>query len=139
MGRLRRPFLFPDGQLRARSVSVKPKVFAYAGCDTCRNALKFLRNHGVEFELAPIRERPPSVGELKRMLMIYGGDLRKLFNTSGADYKALNLKDKLPKLSVEAALEMLSLNGNLVKRPFLLTEKAGVVGFKSEEWENLFL
>ena len=135
---MRRPFLFPDRHSRARSVGVKPKVYVYYGCSTSRHALKFLRERGIEFQSAPIRAQSPSVGELKRMLMIYGGDLRKLFNTSGADYKALNLKDKLPKLSVEAALEMLSLNGNLVKRPFLLTEKAGVVGFKPGEWENLF-
>ena len=78
------------------------------------------------------------VAELKRMLTIYGGDLRKLFNTSGSDYRDLKLTEKLPGLSAEAALEMLARNGNLVKRPFLLTDKAGLVGFKPEEWMKLF-
>lgn len=117
---------------------MKTKVYAYAGCGTCRNALKFLRELGVDFQLVPIREQPPTIIELKRMLAIYGSDLRKLFNTSGSDYKQLKMKKNLPTLSVEAALEMLSCNGNLVKRPFLLKDKVGLVGFKPEEWEKLF-
>lgn len=117
---------------------MKPKVYAYAGCGTCRSALRFLREHGVEFQLLPVREQPPTVTELKRMLAIYGGDLRRLFNTSGTDYRQLNLKEKLPKMSVDAAIELLSHNGNLVKRPFLLSGKTGLTGFKAEEWQKLF-
>jgi len=100
--------------------------------------MKFLTEKGIEFQEVPIREQPPTKTELKRMLEVYGGDLRKLFNTSGLDYKALNMKDKLPTLPVEDALALLSQNGNLVKRPFLLTDKAGLVGFKEEEWQGAF-
>ena len=100
--------------------------------------MKFLEAKGVEFQEVPIREQPPTKAELKRMLEIYGGDLRKLFNTSGMDYKALNMKEKLPTLSVEEALKLLNGNGNLVKRPFALTAKAGLVGFKEEEWGKVF-
>ena len=34
-------------------------------------------------------------------------------------------------------IALLSRNGNLVKRPFLLTEAGGAVGFRQEEWERL--
>jgi arsenate reductase (glutaredoxin) len=113
------------------------KIYSYKGCGTCRNALKYLDAKGVRYELLPIREQPPTVAELEKMLAIYDGDLRKLFNTSGQDYKALNMKEKLPKLSVKEALALLSKNGNLVKRPFVLTAKGGVVGFKPDEWKGL--
>ncbi len=117
---------------------MKPKVYTYRGCDTCRKAIKFLTAQAVEFQEIPIREQPPTKAELKRMLEICGGDLRKLFNTSGMDYKALNLKDKLPTLSADEALSLLNQNGNLVKRPFLLTDKTGLVGFKEDEWAKVF-
>lgn len=100
--------------------------------------MKFLEGKKVEFQEVAIREQPPTKAELKRMLEIYGGDLRKLFNTSGMDYKAMNMKEKLPTLSVEEALKLLSENGNLVKRPFALTDKAGLVGFKEEDWGKVF-
>ena len=71
------------------------------------------------------------------MLTALGGELRRLFNTSGQDYKTLKMKDKLPKLTTDAALDLLSTRGNLVKRPFLLTSNGGVTGFKADEWKDL--
>jgi len=113
------------------------RVYAYANCDTCRQALKFLTAKKVAPEVIPIREQPPTVAELRAMLGHVGGDLRKLFNTAGRDYRALDMKTRLPKLKVDEALALLAGNGNLVKRPFALTKKAGVVGFREEEWEQL--
>ncbi len=113
------------------------KFYEYKGCDTCRRAKKFLEARGLAFDALPIREQPPTPAELKRMLAIYGGDLRRLFNTSGGDYKAMKLAERLPKLTVDEALALLAANGNLVKRPFLLTDTSGLVGFKQPEWEQL--
>ena len=113
------------------------RVYAYQGCDTCRKALKFLAERGVAHEVIAIREQPPTIPELRRMLAHVGGDVRRLFNTSGGDYKAMNLKETLPKLPVDEALALLSAHGNLVKRPFAMGEKSGVVGFRLPEWEAL--
>ena len=110
------------------------RVYAYDKCSTCRGALKFLAARGIQPEVIPIRERPPTKAELKTMLGYLGGELRRLFNTSGQDYKTLSMKDKLPTMSEAEAFDLLSKNGNLVKRPFLLTKNAGAVGFKEEEW-----
>ena len=113
------------------------RIYAYKGCDTCRKALRFLAEKGVAHEVIAISEQPPTVAELRRMLGYVGGDLRRLFNTSGGDYKALGMKDRLPTMSEAAALELLSKNGNLVKRPFALGTKAGAAGFKPDEWKAL--
>lgn len=113
------------------------RVYAYEKCSTCRNALKFLAARGVKAEVIPIRERPPTKVELKRMLNLMGGELRRLFNTSGADYKALGMKDRLPGMSESEAIDLLSQNGNLVKRPFLLTTDGGTVGFDEAVWKKL--
>ena len=113
------------------------RVYAYANCDTCRKALKYLAAKKVAHEVIPIRDQPPTVAELRTMLGYIGGDLRKLFNTAGQDYRALDMKTRLPKLSVDEALALLSGNGNLVKRPIALGTKSGVVGFKEEEWDQV--
>ena len=112
------------------------RIYTYEKCDTCRTALKFLATHRIEAHVVPIREQPPSRAELKRMLALVGGDLRRLFNTSGQDYKALGLKDRLAKLSEADALNLLAKNGNLVKRPFALAKEGGVVGFKEDAWRE---
>ena len=112
------------------------KVYAYQGCSTCRKALSWLKSHGIEAEVLPIRETPPTVAELRAALKARGGDLRALFNTSGQDYRAMDNKSKLPGMSVDEALTLLSKHGNLVKRPLLVDAKAGVhlVGFQEADW-----
>ncbi|MDE1170573.1 MAG: arsenate reductase family protein [Verrucomicrobium sp.] len=110
------------------------KAYVYSGCDTCRKALKFLDAKKTAYTAVPIRETPPSLPELKAMLEAYGGDLRKLFNTSGRDYKELGLSAKLPAMTEAQALALLAKNGNLVKRPFLIGKTARRVGFREEEW-----
>lgn len=109
-------------------------IYTYAKCDTCRKALKFLRDRQVEFKEIAIRVRPPSPSELKVMAAGYG-NVRKLFNTSGADYKALKLSARLAGMSEDEALELLASNGNLVKRPFLIGDAVRLVGFSQAEWQ----
>lgn len=116
---------------------MKLKIYEYAKCGTCRNALKFLTARNVDFAVVPIREQPPTRSELKRMLAIYNGDIRRLFNISGQDYRKLKLSTKLSTMKLNDALDLLSRNGNLVKRPFVLTEKCGLVGFNEDQWAHL--
>lgn len=114
------------------------KIYTYKNCSTCRKATKWLEAKGIVFEELPIRETPPSRAELKAMLGHYDGDLRRLFNTAGGDYRELKLKDRLPEMTQEEAFELLSSRGNLVKRPFLISGDFGLVGFKEGEWGEKF-
>lgn len=112
----------------------KLKFYEYGGCGTCKKARKFLEANGVEFDPLPIRDQPPTKTELKKMLKAYEGNIRRLFNTSGRDYKELKLSTKLPSMSDAEAIDLLAQTGNLVKRPFVPTADGGVVGFKEDEW-----
>lgn len=111
------------------------KVYEYKNCGTCKKALKFLEAQGIEYKAIPIRETPPKKTELKKMLGFLDGEIKKLFNTSGQDYRAMGLKDKIASMTEKEAFELLSQNGNLVKRPFVLTDTWGTVGFKEDTWK----
>jgi arsenate reductase len=112
------------------------KIYTYKNCSTCRKAVAHLQDLGVDFEELPIRDTPPTVEELKRMLTLLGGDLKALFNRSGKDYRALNLKDKLGDMSEAEALKLLASNGNLVRRPFAFIGRNGVVGYDPKVWNE---
>jgi arsenate reductase len=111
-------------------------VYCYQKYSTCRDSLKWLNGRSLAYQVKAIRETPPSHAELATALKAAGGDLRKIFNTSGMDYRALGLKDQLPAMSESAAFELLSRNGNLVKRPFLIGYGKVLVGFKEPQWEK---
>lgn len=114
------------------------KAYTYAKCSTCRDAAQWLKSRGIAFEELPIRETPPPVSELQTMLAAHGGNLKRLFNTSGRDYREGKIGDKLPGLSVDEALALLSTHGNLVKRPFVLGLGVALVGFDESAWDKAF-
>ena len=116
---------------------MKPlKIYTYANCDTCRKAVKWLRANDLPFTEHAIRETPPTASELRTMLAACDGELRKLFNTSGKDYREQKLGEKIPDLTEAAALKLLGANGNLVKRHFLLGEGVALVGFAEPAWRS---
>jgi arsenate reductase (glutaredoxin) len=115
------------------------RIYTLKTCDSCRKATKWLTEHELPFQEIAIREQPPSLAELKRALANLDGDIRKLFNTSGQDYRAMDLKEKLPTLSTAQALELLASNGNLIKRPFIISLSTTLVGFKPEVYTSKLL
>ena len=68
-----------------------------------------------------------------------GGELRRLVNTSGKDYREQKLGALLPTLPPAAALARLADNGNLVKRPFLLGPGVALTGFDPAAWRAALL
>lgn len=122
---------------KAPKHSKSVKVYEYAKCSTCVKALKFLDGRDVPYEKVDITTQAPSAGELKAMLA-HVGSVKKLFNTSGLVYKEMKLSEKLPEMSEAEALKLLASNGRLVKRPFVLGEDYGLVGFREDEWKQHF-
>lgn len=117
------------------------KVYEYKACSTCVKALKYLDKKNVNYEKIPIVEQPPTMTELKKMLGYLeeaGGTFKNLFNTSGLQYRELKISDKIKAgMTEEEAIKLLSKNGKLIKRPFLLTKNSGTVGFREDIWKKL--
>ena len=108
----------------------------YPPCTTCKKAKKWLDDNGVSYEARHIKESNPTYEELKAWYEKSGLPLKKFFNTSGIQYRALDLKDLLPAMSEEEQLRLLATAGMLVKRPLVVTETAVLTGFKAKEWEK---
>lgn len=117
---------------------MKIVIYEYKNCGTCKKALKFLDQNKIEYEKKPIRETPPSKSEILIMIQDFNIDPKKLFNSSGGDYRELKIKDKIGKMTTSEIVELLASNGNLIKRPFVLTNKFGLVGFNEDEWKKIF-
>ena len=112
----------------------------YPPCSTCKKAKKWLDDHAISYTARHIKEENPSYEELKHWLEISNLPIKKFFNTSGMLYKSLNLKDKLPTMTTEEQLQLLSSDGMLVKRPIIVTDAGTVLtGFKEAEWTATLL
>ncbi|MGT2832605.1 Spx/MgsR family RNA polymerase-binding regulatory protein [Streptococcus halotolerans] len=96
--------------------------YEYPKCTTCKKAKKELDMLGVNYEAVDIKTNPPQVSLLQELLEHSDLDLKKFFNTSGNSYRQLGLKDKFDSLTVDKALELLSKDGMLIKRPILIKD-----------------
>ena len=111
----------------------------YPKCTTCQKAKAWLDAHGVSYTLRDIKLDNPSLSELKDWHSRSGLPLKRFFNTSGLQYRALELKDRLPSMPEEEQYALLASDGMLVKRPLLLTDGNVLVGFKETEWAEKLL
>ena len=111
----------------------------YPKCSTCKKAQAWLDTHGLSYQVRDIKTQNPSQEELRRWHSESGLPLKRFFNTSGQQYRGLELKDKLPQMTEDQQLALLATDGMLVKRPILLTGSKVLVGFKEAEWEAALL
>lgn len=112
------------------------KFICYPKCTTCQKAKKWLDDNNIQYELRDIKLGNPTLSELTSWYKESGLPIRKFFNTSGLLYKSLDLKNKLPSMTEEEMLQLLSTDGMLVKRPLLVGDDFILVGFREAEWED---
>ena len=106
----------------------------YPKCTTCQKAQRFLDAHGAAYTLRDIKADRPAREELTAWHAQSGLPLRRFFNTSGLQYRALGLNDRLELMSEDEQLDLLATDGMLVKRPMLILNDRVLVGFREAEW-----
>jgi arsenate reductase len=111
-------------------------VYQYSKCSTCRKALKFLNEAGIDFQAKDIVASPPSKTALEKARTLAGVPLNKLFNTSGQSYRKGGFKEKLKTLSDAEAFAALAADGKLIKRPLVIGDGFALVGFREDEWRE---
>ena len=107
----------------------------YPKCSTCQKAKAWLEERSISYDLRDIKQNNPTVEELTAWYRKSGLPLKKFFNTSGLQYKALGLKDKLPAMSEAEQIDLLATDGMLVKRPLLIGDAFVLAGFRPADWE----
>ena len=112
------------------------QYYAYPKCSTCQKGKKWLEANGAEFDYIDISQTPPSATQLKEIHEVSGIELKKFFNTSGKKYRELELKEKLPEMSVAEQYELLASDGMLIKRPLAWDGSKVTLGFKEETYTN---
>ena len=112
-------------------------IYSYIKCSTCRKALKWLDQKGFEYQLIEIVKETPSAKYLNLALKEYSSEKRKIFNTRGKSFQLIDFD--IQDSSNEEIIRLLSSDGKLIKRPFLVyEEKIIILGFNENEYTNHF-
>ena len=107
--------------------------YSYPKCSTCRKASKWLDQNNIQYKLIDIVKEPPSQKFLELALRQFSSDIKKIFNTRGKIYKSIDID--ILDLTKERMFELLSNDGKLIKRPFLIiNESKLILGFNESEY-----
>ena len=116
---------------------VRNIFYSYPKCSTCRKASKWLDQNNINYQLKDIVKESPPKKFIDLALIQFSLDKKKIFNTRGKSFKAINYDiTDLPK---EKIIELLTNNGKLIKRPFLIINECKLIlGFKESEYAENF-
>lgn len=115
------------------------RVYCYSKCSTCKKALKWLADNNIKHTIIDIKTDHPDAETLKRYFAMSGLPLKRFFNTSGIQYREMDLSKKLPDMSEDEQIDLLASDGMLVKRPLVVGDNFVLTGFKQSEWEKRIL
>ncbi|MCR4963928.1 MAG: arsenate reductase family protein [Firmicutes bacterium] len=114
-------------------------VYCYSRCTTCKKALQWLADKGIEHEVLDIKTNHPDEAALRKYYAASGLPLKRFWNTSGIPYREMKLAQKLPEMSEDEQLALLATDGMLVKRPLVVGKDFVLTGFKENEWAEKLL
>ncbi len=110
------------------------KLYGIKNCDSVKKAVKFLKEHAIDFEFIDFKTTPVDTDILT--LWLKQVPMKQLFNTRGTTYRTLNLKSL--ELDEPQQLQWLAKENLLIKRPVLDLDGKITVAFDQNVYKALF-
>lgn len=111
-------------------------VYGIKNCDSVKKALKFFKEHGIEYTFVDFKSDPVGYDTIDRWLAS-GAQMKQLFNTRGTTYRTHNLKAL--NLDDAGKREWLCKENMLIKRPVVEKENHVIIGYDQPLYEGEFL
>ena len=112
-------------------------LYSYPKCSTCRKASKWLDQNNIKYQFIDIVKEPPSKQYLELAFIQFSSDIKKIFNIRGKSFKFIDFD--ILDLTKKKIIELLSNNGKLIKRPFVIINQSKLIlGFNESEYEANF-
>ncbi|MDC3118541.1 Spx/MgsR family RNA polymerase-binding regulatory protein [Prochlorococcus sp. AH-716-K03] len=111
--------------------------YSYQKCSTCRKASKWLDQNNINYQFIDIIKEPPSKKFLELALIQFSLDKKKIFNTRGKSFQSMDFD--IFDLTKKRIIEILSNDGKLIKRPFLVINESKIIlGYNESDYVSNF-
>lgn len=110
-------------------------IYGIKNCDTMKKAMKWLNEHGIDYQFHDYKKSGLSEAQLKGWVKQVGWE--PLVNTRGTTWRKLPESDR-ENLDEARAISLMLANLSLIKRPVLEHGNALTVGFSATDYEKQF-
>ena len=116
-------------------IMIKVKLYGLPHCSTCKKAVEFLENAGVEIEkFHDIKENRLSRKDVEKLVKS-AGSAESLFSKRAMKYRAMGLHRR--KLLESDMIDLMTDEYTFIRRPVLITGKMALAGFSKKKYEEL--
>lgn len=109
------------------------KIFCHPRWSTCKKMISLIEELNVSYEYTDLTKESIDFKLLKDVYNRLNMPIKKLFNTSGVDYRKNNIKELFNKLTEDELLKLICENGMLLKRPFIIDNDKVYIGNNLEK------
>ncbi|MCQ2011324.1 MAG: Spx/MgsR family RNA polymerase-binding regulatory protein [Sporolactobacillus sp.] len=109
--------------------------YTYPSCTSCRKTKGWFKDHHVSYEERHLFRNRPDANELMELIKLSKSGIDDLLATRSETYKRLNVN--LNDLPLSKALQLLSDEPKLLKRPIITDGKHLIVGYHQEDLQRL--
>lgn len=114
---------------------MKPVLYLYRSCTSCRNAAAVLDDYGVDHDAREYFKEPFTREELQSILDRSGMQPSDLVSTRSTVWRNERLAEK--NLSEDELIDRMLQEPRLVRRPILVSDEGVEIGFKRARYEAL--
>ncbi|PCI73388.1 MAG: arsenate reductase [Gammaproteobacteria bacterium] len=117
-------------------MSAEVHMFGIKNCDTVRKAIRWLAEREIDSQFYDLKTEELADELIIEWLDHVGED--KLINRRGLTWRKIDAEDKILN-NQEAYISLVKKYPTVVKRPVVFNGKFWSVGFKPDEWNDMFL
>ncbi len=110
-------------------------MYGIPNCDTIKKARKWLDEHQISYQFHDYRKQGLTLEQVNTFFSVL--DWQQVVNKRGTTYRQLSSQQK-DSLNEQTAAELLVTYPAMVKRPILLVDGQYYLGFKAEQYAEIF-
>lgn len=111
-------------------------LYGIPNCDTVKKARGWLAEHAIEYGFHDYKKAGIDAAHLARWAEVVGWE--RLLNRAGTTFRKLDEADKSG-IDEAKAIDLMTAQPSLIKRPVVEHPGGLLVGFKAEEWARALL
>lgn len=111
-------------------------LYGIPNCDTVKKARSWLDEHNIPFEFHSFKQQPPTQTLIQQWLKDI--PIETLLNKKGSTWRKLSTAEQIKAGNIENAIELMTQQPSLIKRPVLVHKDKAYCGFQAALYANIF-
>lgn len=114
-----------------------PTIYGIKNCDTMKKAFSWLKQHEIAYQFYDYKKYAPTAELIKQFITFFS--CSSLINRQGLTWRKLSEQQRQMTKNETTTIELMIAMPSLIKRPIIIQNNQGVIGFSPESYRQFFV